>query len=220
MNRILFFAFSLLVIVSSCAVEKSSSTSWEPYDDSNGDFESRNKERMSERKMIYTATIQMDVKNVDSLQKKLYALVEEKEGFIVKSSTSSTTFRVYSDYLYPTISAVEKMGKVKHKNVVGSDVTDEHYDLNTRLENAQRARDRYLSLLDIATTVDEMLKVEKELERLNGELDLLQGKIERMDHLINFATIEVQYEKAKRPGIVGSVFVGVFKVVKWLFVIG
>ena len=62
---------------------------------------------------------------------------------------------------------------MKYKSITGKDVTDEHYDLNIRLENAQLARDRYLELLNRAQTVDETLKVEKELERLNTELDLL-----------------------------------------------
>jgi hypothetical protein len=64
------------------------------------------------------------------------------------------------------------------------------------------------------------LKVEKELERLNTELDLLQGKIDRLDHLVDYATIEVNYEKGKKTGVIGYVLVGVFKAVKWLFVRG
>ena len=31
---------------------------------------------------------------------------------------------------------------------------------------------------------------------------------------------EVNYEKGKKPGVIGYVFVGVFKAVKWLFVRG
>ena len=65
--------------------------------------------------------------------------------------------------------------------------------------------------------MDETLKVEKELERLNTELDLLQGKIERLDHLVDYATIEVNYEKGKKPGVIGYVFVGVLKAIKSLF---
>jgi hypothetical protein len=75
-------------------------------------------------------------------------------------------------------------------------------------------------LLNRAQTVDEILKVEKELERLNTELDLLQGKIDRLDHLVDYATIEVNYEKGKKPGVIGYVIGGVFKAVNWLFVRG
>ncbi len=218
-NAIILLSISLLLI-SSCAIEKSSVTGWDVNNSENGGFEESNKEKMADRKMIYNGSISLNVKNTDSTQRKIYELIESKEGFIVKSSTNSTIFRVYNDYLYPTIGELEQLGKVKYKSISGKDVTDEHYDLNIRLENAQMARDRYLELLNRAQTVDETLKVEKELERLNTELDLLQGKIERLDHLVDYATIEVNYEKGKKPGVIGYVFVGVFKAVKWLFVRG
>ena len=46
-------------------------------------------------------------------------------------------------------------------------------DLEIRLENAEKARNRYLELLDKAETVGEVLSVEKELERLNEKIDLI-----------------------------------------------
>lgn len=75
-----------------------------------------------------------------------------------------------------------------------------------------------MELLEKAQTVEEILKVEKELERLNGEIDQLKGKIKRYDHLTQLATITIHLEEKKKLGILGYISVGLYKAVKWLFV--
>ncbi|NBC05864.1 MAG: DUF4349 domain-containing protein [Bacteroidetes bacterium] len=60
---------------------------------------------------------------------------------------------------------------------------------------------RYLELLDLAETVDEILKVGKELERLNETIDLLKGKMNRIDQLDAYATITVNLKERKKPGV-------------------
>ncbi len=113
---------------------------------------------------------------------------------------------------------IETLEKVKSKNISGNDVTDEYTDYNTRLENAEKTRKRWPELLAKAVTVDEILKVEKELERLNTDIDLLKEQMNRMDHLEEiFNHNRISLRKTK-PGIIGYVFVGIYKGVKWLFV--
>ncbi|MBU1718111.1 MAG: DUF4349 domain-containing protein, partial [Bacteroidetes bacterium] len=92
-------------------------------------------------------------------------------------------------------------------------------DLNIRLENAEKARNRYLELLKLAATVEETLKVEKELERLNTEIDLLKGKLNRYSHLVDFSTIDVYVKQRKQPGPLGYIIKYLYKGVKFLFVI-
>jgi hypothetical protein len=55
---------------------------------------------------------------------------------------------------------------VKDKNIAGEDVTEEYRDLEIRLDSAEKTRQRYLELLNKAERVKEILKIEKELERL------------------------------------------------------
>ena len=66
--------------------------------------------------------------------------------------------------------------------------------------------------------ITEILKIEKELERLNNSIDYLEGKINRMSHQIKYATITVETSAELKAGIVGSFFTGIYKGVKWLFV--
>ena len=88
------------------------------------------------------------------------------------------------------------------------------------ITKSQQARGRYLDLLDQAATVDEILKVEKELERLNETIDLLKGKMNRIDHLDTYATITINLRERQKPGILGYIGIGLYRSVRWLFVRG
>ncbi len=171
-----------------------------------------------QRVVIYDARLDLTVKRPDTANMKLAAIAKKYEGYVQGSGTESAIIRVKASHLNEAIADIAKLGKLTYKNIYGDDVTDEYHDLNMRLENAEKARARYLELLAKAQNVDETLKVEKELERLNGEIDLLKGKIGRIAHLSEFSTITIEFTQKHQPGMLGYVGIGVYKVVKWLFV--
>jgi hypothetical protein len=112
------------------------------------------------------------------------------------------------------------LGEVASQEVQGTDVTEEYYDLQTRLDNAQKTRQRYLEILGQAQTVEQALLVERELERLNREIDLLTGRMNKLKHLATYATITITTTQPLRPGPLGYVFYGLYRAIKWLFVWG
>jgi len=118
------------------------------------------------------------------------------------------------------IKEIAKLGKVTSKNVSSNDITDSYRDSEIRLENALKSRNRYLELLAKAENVEATLKVERELERLNTEIDILKGRLKNYDNQITYSQIDVYLFQKVKPGIVGYVFVGLYESIKWLFVRG
>lgn len=176
------------------------------------------KESQQTRMMIYNAAVTLESNQPDSISRQILIIAQQFNGYILNSTNSHTTIRVESSYLNEVLDNITSLGKVKNRNINGTDVTDEYTDYAIRLDNAKRTRDRYLQLLQKANTVDETLKVEKELERLNRDIDLLEGKINSMNHLTSYATITISYAEGTKPGVLGYLFVGLYKGVKWLFV--
>ncbi len=170
------------------------------------------------RSVIYTAYLKIASQEQDSVHEAVVALTKEYDGYVLKSELHRTTIRIDAVHLKTVIEKIEKTGKVLTKNIKGTDVTGDFYDFKIRLENAKKTRDRYLQLLDKAVNVKDILSIEKELERMNNSIDFLEGKINKMSHQIQFATITVETSKEIKPGIVGSVFTEIYKGVKWLFV--
>jgi hypothetical protein len=173
-----------------------------------------------ERKILYSAEVTIKVEIADSTNHALRELVKKGDGYISEEGTTQSVIRVKSAFFDQALAEVESMGKVLHKNVTGSDVTDEYYDYEIRLENAEKSRDRYLELLAKAENVEAALKVEKELERLNETIDLLKGKLKALDHDVEYSTITVYLRERQKPGVLGYVGIGLYESVKWLFVRG
>jgi hypothetical protein len=103
---------------------------------------------------------------------------------------------------------------------MSEDVTEKYMDMGIRLDNAKKARVRYLELLARAENVEAALKVEKELERLNGEIDVIEGKLKFWDHRFEYSIIQISYTEKKKLGILGWVGLGLYQTVKWLFIRG
>ena len=128
--------------------------------------------------------------------------------------------RVRTSALGTAVNEVASLGTVRSKSFKGEDVTEQYVDGELRLENARKARDRYLELMKQAENVQAALAVEKELERLNGEIELLEGRANKLKHLTDMATISVDLNKREKLGPLGYACVGAWKGVRWLFVRG
>lgn len=183
-----------------------------------GYFSRSNFSKNEDRVVIFDATLRITVQNADSLNRSLTEVFKKYDGYAVTLGNEHSTIRVNAISLNKAIADIAQLGKLKSKTIKGSDVTDEYKDYGIRLDNAEKARQRYLELLSKAENVEAALKVEKELERLNGEIETLKGKLERLKHLSDFSTIDIYIDEKQKLGIIGYASVGVYKAVKWLIV--
>ena len=170
------------------------------------------------RKLIYQAFIGLVVQHPDTTNQRLVVIARENGGYILNLGNKKSVIRVQTEKLQEALTALTRLGKVKYRNVTGEDVTDQFTDYKIRLDNAYKTRKRYLELLEMARTVEETLRVEKELERLNMEIDTLEGKLNKLEHLSSYSTITVNMTEKAKLGILGYVGAGLFKAVKWLIV--
>lgn len=172
----------------------------------------------SDRKVMYRMNYLIMTDQPESLHVRLVEIAKKYDGYMVEQSNNASTIRVPAKVQSEVGSIIEGLGDVASKEVIGKDVTEEYEDLNIKLETLEKARNRYLELLSKAETVDAALDVERELERVNREIDLLKGKLNSMTHLIEYATIQVTTKKPVKPGPLGWIFYGLIKGIGWLFV--
>lgn len=173
------------------------------------------------RKLVYKGTLSLVVRNEpDSIMSTLRLMAESSEGYLSTMSSESITLRVPVEKFESFMNAAAALGEVENRFISANDVTDKYVDVSIRLENAQKARETYLGLLERAATVTEALEVEKELERINEVIDRLEGQMRLMNNQVDLATITVYVREQIKPGPIGYVGVGVWKAVSWLFVRG
>ncbi len=171
-----------------------------------------------ERLIVSTADYKIKSLNPDSIHARVIDLAYSLGGYVLLAEEGKTSIRIPAVGFKSAVDEIEKIGEIIDKHVAGKDVTEEFKDLEIRLDNAEQTRKRYLQLLEKANTIDDILKLERELERFNNEIELLKGKIERLSHLVQYATVTVQTAKEVRPGPIGYVFYGLYEGIKWLFI--
>lgn len=171
-----------------------------------------------ERMIVYEASLSLRSDEPDSTLANLLDRMEAAGGYFVRKDDYGLTMRLPAAELLPFMDQLETLGKVTDRNVSTTDVTDEYADYGIRLGNTEAARDRYLELLGRAETVEETLLVEKELERLREEIELLKGRRARLDTQTAYSLLRVDVAERVRPGPLGYVFKGLYEGVKWLFV--
>ncbi|MEM6697369.1 MAG: DUF4349 domain-containing protein [Bacteroidota bacterium] len=182
------------------------------------DLEESYDEFLADRLIIYTAYISVVVKGLEEQREKLQSFVKQHQAYVESSSTNSWTIRVPQDSFNSLLAQIETLGEVNNKNLYSQDVTDQYRDTEIRLETLEKSRQRYLELLNKAEKVSEILEIERELERINVEIESMKGQLKRLDSKVQYATITVSLQEKIKPGPLGVVGVGLYKVLKWLFV--
>ena len=66
---------------------------------------------------------------------------------------------------------------VKNENVNSNDVTGEYIDVVAKLDVMKETERRFLSLLSDTDNIEEIIQLEKELMRLRGDIDSLEGRV-------------------------------------------
>jgi len=168
--------------------------------------------------VIFNASIALLVKERETLHSTFESIAKKYSGYVQTLGTNRSVIRVESQHLSTALDDISQLGEIANKEVTGEDVTENYWNFKIRLDNAKKAREAYLGLLKRAENVEAALKVEKELERLNGEIDLLEGKMGKLKHLAKYSTIRIDIRLKPKPGILGYVGLGIYKGVKWLFV--
>lgn len=164
-----------------------------------------------DRKMIMTAQLSLEVENFQAAYNKALSAVMFYQGFLSESNISSSedtpkngvfVFKVPNKEFIKTTEELSKLGKIRTKNIRGEDVTEEYVDLQARERNLKRTEFRMQQILNMAKTVPEVLNVEREINRIHGELEEVQGKIRYLNNKTELATISLElFEKdsAKKP---------------------
>lgn len=179
-----------------------------------------NKDALYGLKLIYNASVYFKVDKAKRAEaaKKIRDMVDKDSGYVARYSSTSLVIRIKSEQFPAFIKRLEKMEGYDKKRIHMRDVTEAYRDLKIRLANQIKFKARYEELLKKAVTVAEMLKVEREIQRVTKKIELLKGKLEYLENQVRFSTIRVYIRAKVSPGIVGWVFYGIYAGIKWLFV--
>ena len=154
------------------------------------------------RIIIREVDMSLVVDEIQGAVDEIAELAENAGGWVVDSGrwslhSGSISIRVPADMLDDTIEELRDLAiKVQAENTTSRDVTDEYVDLGARLTNQQATQKALLSLLERATNVEAALEVQRDLTRVQEEVERLSGRIKFLEESSAFSIIRVNLSLA------------------------
>ncbi len=168
-----------------------------------------------ERLIIRNADLTVVVDDTVESMAAIEQLVKGVEGWIVASNIweyegvkrGNISVRVPFDQLDSFLSDVRALvNEVTNESISGQDVTEDYVDLQAQLTNLEATADRVRSFLDEARTVEEALEVNRELGRLEGEIERITGRMKYLESSArqSLVSIDMIPDELARPVTVGG----------------
>ena len=171
-----------------------------------------------ERMIAYTASLRLSVRGTEETRSILLDHIKGSNGFVVRETENSITMRIPSAAMDNFLARARTLGTIESESRTGTDITDQYRDNTIRLDNLRNVRNRYVALLEQATTVSDILGIERELERVNTDIEILEGRIRHAELSVAYSNITVTLSEKARPGPIGWFFYGLYHGIKWLIV--
>ena len=175
------------------------------------------------RLLVRRAAMDVVVDDVARAAARAQSVLVGTDGYVERGERSehsaSFTFRVPEASLDATLDSLSTLGKVASRTVSAEDVTEQSIDLDARLQSLIATRDRLRKLHDSATSVTEVLTVERELARVQGEVDSLEGRLKHLRSAAALASVDLSIRQKIVLGPLGVVAQAIGNFVAKLFVI-
>jgi hypothetical protein len=163
----------------------------------------------SDRKIVQTATIRLQVEGVNESFADIGTIAAEEGGFVASSNfayqgdsqVATITIRVPAQSYQSVLARVRGLGaKVDAETSNASDVTEEYSDLQARIRTLEATEARLLELLARAANVNEVLQVQDRITTVRTQIEQAQGRVQLLEKLSDYATISVHL----RPVVAAS----------------
>jgi autotransporter-associated beta strand protein len=154
------------------------------------------------RKLIRNAQLDLEVKNYQAAVDAITALTKSAGGYVDTSNSQkggngklqgTVVVKVLPQNLDAFLLKLRDLGDLQNQSVSTDDVTKDYFDTQARLENSRRMETQLQDLLKKTNgRVSDLLQVERELGRVRGDIEQMQGQLKLYDFQVQFATITIQ----------------------------
>lgn len=169
------------------------------------------------QKLIYSGNITIQTLEYDDSLKKLKDKIKEDNGFIETQYESNSNYdwyyenddgndlrnidisaRIPSDKFNDFMESLSDLGQVMNKSTSTDNITRTYNDNNATIAALEKEEQRLLDMMDKATTVDEMISVEKRLTSVETELNQAKSSKSSMDSDIEYSTITISLQEVNK----------------------
>ena len=160
-------------------------------------------------KIIKTATLNLEVKDIPGSIEVLKTIATAKGGYLSSMNmqkgsdgrlTASVIIRVPAAQFDTTLAGAKALGTVKSVSTQGQDVTEQYIDLSAQKTSYQNQLNQYNEILKKCVNVEDIIKVQQQIDRVQTELNRLDGRLKYLDNRIDLSTITVNLQEPEPVG--------------------
>jgi hypothetical protein len=172
-----------------------------PPSDNNG----KQVEASGPRLVIYKGNLTVLVPTVETAVEKLSARAKELGGYVenqtgnASANNATVTMRIPAEKFYDVVNELGAYGQVTEKQISAQDVTKQVFDVELRLDVAEKSRQRLLDLLKSATKTEDVLQIENEVRRLTEEIEGMKGELRFLKDQVALSTLAVTFYSNAPP---------------------
>lgn len=159
--------------------------------------------------VIKTADLSIEVA-ADSLDEAVrdgIAAAGRYGGFVLSTrmedarrGSATVVVRVPAEHFERAMSELEGLGRVTSELVTGRDVGQEFVDLDARIRNLEAQETVMLRLMERSQSVSDTIKVQRELQGIQLEIERLTGRLRYLKDQADMSTISLSFfEKGAAP---------------------
>lgn len=155
-----------------------------------------------DKKIIKTATVKVQVKDFKSYNDNFHKTLKQYGAYIAQEDQNITDER--SEDVIAIKVPVEQFedlmnqltgsnDKVLEKKITTEDVTNEVVDTKSRLEAKKEMRQKYLELMKASKNMEEVLKVQNEINNIQEQMESATGRVDYLSHQALYSTINMTF---------------------------
>lgn len=163
-----------------------------------------------DRKIIRTAILNVEVENYAKYYSLLRECVRNAGGYVAGEDQMQSDYKLENAVTIkvPVARFDEAMNllvtgtgkdKVVERKITSQDVTGEVIDTKSRMEAKRQVRQRYLELLNQARTMEDILKVQDEINGIQEEIEMGAGRVNYLNHASAYSTIQLTFFQVLNP---------------------
>jgi hypothetical protein len=162
-----------------------------------------------ETKIIKTASLTIEVKDVPGAVETLKNIAAQKGGYLSSTNvqkgyndrlSGSVVIRISQAEFENTLTGVKAIGTVKSSSTQGQDVTEEYVDLQAQKISYQNQLTQYNAIMKQSTKIEDIIKVQQQIDRVQTELNRLEGRLRYLNSRIDLSTITVSLQEPEPVG--------------------
>ncbi len=155
-----------------------------------------------ERKLIKTGYVNFKTESIETTRDHIFQAVEKYQGYISSDQeysyyggvSNTLIIRVPAEYFDSLLSdSIEGIKKLDTKDISVRDVTEEFFDVETRINTKKELEARYLEILKQAESVTDILAVERELGTLRADIESMEGRLNYLSDQISLSTLNISF---------------------------